>query len=185
MTAGRVLEPRGQSPVGAADREVKPGQDRRGVGAARQRSGARPPRLGTGGAHARIPPMPELPDVVLYIEALERRILDQPLAGVRLASPFLLRTAQPPLGALTGKHVRRLRRLGKRIALGFEDDLWLVLHLMINGRLHWKQPECQARRPLCAGRVRFSERHADAHRVRPEEAGGAPPGPGRGGALRA
>ena len=84
--------------------------------------------------------MPELPDVVLYIEALERRILDQPLAGVRLASPFLLRTAQPPIGALTGKHVRRLRRLGKRIALGFEDDLWLILHLMINGRLHWKQP---------------------------------------------
>ena len=82
--------------------------------------------------------MPELPDVVLYIEALERRIRDQPLAGVRLASPFLLRTAEPPIGALVGKHVRRLRRLGKRIALGFEDDLWLVMHLMINGRLHWK-----------------------------------------------
>jgi formamidopyrimidine-DNA glycosylase len=82
--------------------------------------------------------MPELPDVVVYIEALERRILEQPLSGVRLASPFLLRTAEPPIGALTGKHVRRLRRLGKRIAIGFEDDLWLVMHLMINGRLHWQ-----------------------------------------------
>ena len=82
--------------------------------------------------------MPELPDIVLYLEALERRILGQPLAGVRLASPFLLRTAEPPIGVLAGKHVRRLRRLGKRVALGFEDDLWLVMHLMINGRLHWK-----------------------------------------------
>jgi formamidopyrimidine-DNA glycosylase len=84
--------------------------------------------------------MPELPDIVLYLQALERRILDQPLAGVRLASPFLLRTAEPPIGDLTGRHVRRLRRVGKRIAIGFKDDLWLVLHLMINGRLHWKEP---------------------------------------------
>ena len=84
--------------------------------------------------------MPELPDVVLYLEALERRIVDQPLSGVRLASPFLLRTAEPPIGTLTGKHVRRLRRLGKRIALGFDGDLWLILHLMINGRLNWKEP---------------------------------------------
>jgi formamidopyrimidine-DNA glycosylase len=87
--------------------------------------------------------MPELPDVVLYIEALEWRILHQPLAGVRLASPFLLRTAEPPIGTLTGKQVRRLRRLGKRIAIGFEEDLWLVLHLMINGRLHWKPPDAK------------------------------------------
>ena len=84
--------------------------------------------------------MPELPDVTLYIEALEQRILDQPLLEVRLASPFLVRTAQPPIGALRGKHVRRLRRLGKRIVIGFEDDLWLILHLMINGRLHWREP---------------------------------------------
>jgi formamidopyrimidine-DNA glycosylase len=84
--------------------------------------------------------MPELPDVTLYIEALEQRIQDQPLLGVRLASPFLLRTVDPPIGTLAGKAVRRLRRLGKRIAIGLEDDLWLVLHLMINGRLHWKKP---------------------------------------------
>jgi formamidopyrimidine-DNA glycosylase len=82
--------------------------------------------------------MPELPDVVLYIEALEKRSQGQPLERVRLASPFLLRTVEPPIAAAQGKRVRRLRRLGKRIAIGLEDDLWLVLHLMINGRLHWK-----------------------------------------------
>ena len=89
---------------------------------------------------ATVPGMPELPDVVLYIEALEKRIQGQPLERVRLASPFLLRTVEPLIGAAHGKRVRRLRRLGKRIAIGLEDDLWLVLHLMINGRLHWKEP---------------------------------------------
>jgi formamidopyrimidine-DNA glycosylase len=83
--------------------------------------------------------MPELPDVTLYLEALDRRIRDRPLERVRLASPFLLRTVDPPLAAVHGHHVRRLRRLGKRIALGLDGDLWLVLHLMINGRLHWQQ----------------------------------------------
>jgi formamidopyrimidine-DNA glycosylase len=82
--------------------------------------------------------MPELPDITVYIEALERRIAGAPLTGVRLASPFLLRTVEPPLSALTGKRVEGLRRIGKRIAFGFEGDLWLVLHLMIAGRLHWK-----------------------------------------------
>jgi formamidopyrimidine-DNA glycosylase len=84
--------------------------------------------------------MPELPDVTLYIEALDGRIRDRPLERVRLVSPFLLRTVDPPLAAAHGRHVRRLRRLGKRIALGLGGDLWLVLHLMINGRLHWKEP---------------------------------------------
>jgi formamidopyrimidine-DNA glycosylase len=84
--------------------------------------------------------MPELPDVTLYLEALENRIQDQPLERVRLASPFLLRTVAPALTAAHGRRVRRLRRLGKRIALGLDDDLWLVLHLMINGRLHWQPP---------------------------------------------
>ena len=84
--------------------------------------------------------MPELPDVEVYIEALERRIRGQPLQAVRLASPFLLRTALPPIAAVQGKRVREVRRLGKRIALGLEDELWLVLHLMIAGRLHWKEP---------------------------------------------
>jgi formamidopyrimidine-DNA glycosylase len=82
--------------------------------------------------------VPELPDITIYIEALERRILGQPLKHVRLASPFLLRTVAPPIQSLHGRKVLTLRRLGKRIAFGFEDDLWLVLHLMIAGRLHWR-----------------------------------------------
>jgi len=82
--------------------------------------------------------MPELPDIVVYIEALERRILGQTLTRVRVVSPFLLRTAVPPLSSAAGKKVLRLRRLGKRICIGLEDDLWLVLHLMIAGRLHWR-----------------------------------------------
>jgi formamidopyrimidine-DNA glycosylase len=125
--------------------------------------------------------MPELPDIVLYIEALERRILDRPLSGVRLASPFLLRTALPPIAAAQGKPVRRLRRLGKRIAVGLEDDLWLVLHLMINGRLHWKEPGAKlgGRHALAAfdfpnGTLTLTEfgpkKRASMHLVRGEDA---------------
>jgi formamidopyrimidine-DNA glycosylase len=84
--------------------------------------------------------VPELPDIVVYIEALESRILNQRLERVRVASPFLLRTATPPLESVDGKSVRALRRIGKRIAIGLEDNLWLVLHLMIAGRLHWSKP---------------------------------------------
>jgi formamidopyrimidine-DNA glycosylase len=83
--------------------------------------------------------MPELPDITVYLEALEKRILGQRLERVRIVSPFLLRTAKPPLEAAFGKSVVGLRRLGKRICIGLEDELWLVLHLMIAGRLHWKQ----------------------------------------------
>jgi len=82
--------------------------------------------------------MPELPDIAAYIRALENRIVGQPLEHIRLASPFLLRTAQPPLSSAEGLVVEELRRIGKRIAIGLEDDLWLVLHLMIAGRLHWR-----------------------------------------------
>jgi formamidopyrimidine-DNA glycosylase len=82
--------------------------------------------------------MPELPDITVYIEALERRIVGQQLEGVRVNSPFVLRTFEPPLEAVAGKRVRELRRLGKRIAIGLDDELWLVVHLMIAGRLHWK-----------------------------------------------
>jgi formamidopyrimidine-DNA glycosylase len=82
--------------------------------------------------------MPELPDITAYISALEARIVGQPLQHIRLASPFLLRTAKPPLSDVEGRLVRELRRIGKRITVGLEGDLWLVLHLMIAGRLHWK-----------------------------------------------
>jgi formamidopyrimidine-DNA glycosylase len=84
--------------------------------------------------------MPELPDIAVYIEALERRILGRPLQEVRLRSAFLLRSVDPPLAAVRGRPVQHLRRIGKRIAIGLEGDLWLVLHLMIHGRLHWKDP---------------------------------------------
>ncbi len=87
--------------------------------------------------------MPELPDISAYITALEERIVGQPLERVRVASAFLLRTAQPPLAEVQGRKVRELRRIGKRIAIGFEGDLWLVLHLMIAGRLHWRGREAK------------------------------------------
>jgi formamidopyrimidine-DNA glycosylase len=82
--------------------------------------------------------MPELPDITVYIEALDRRITGQPLEAVRIVSPSLLKTARPPVCSVEGHKVVRLRRLGKRIAIGLDGDLWLVLHLMIAGRLHWR-----------------------------------------------
>jgi formamidopyrimidine-DNA glycosylase len=82
--------------------------------------------------------VPELPDISAYIRALEPRIVGQVLEGIRLSSPFLLRTAEPPLDDAYGHQVRALQRIGKRIAIGFDNDIWLVLHLMIAGRLHWR-----------------------------------------------
>jgi formamidopyrimidine-DNA glycosylase len=87
--------------------------------------------------------VPELPDIAAYISALEPRILGQPLERVRLANPFLLRTTQPALADVEGRMVRELRRIGKRIGIGVEGDLWLVLHLMIAGRLHWRPPHAK------------------------------------------
>lgn len=83
--------------------------------------------------------MPELPDIVVYIEALEKRIVGETLQEVRIVSPFLLRTAIPPVASAAGKKVLSLRRIGKRICIGLENNLWLVLHLMIAGRLHWRE----------------------------------------------
>lgn len=83
--------------------------------------------------------MPELPDIVVYVECLERRVVGRPLERVRVAHPFLVRTFDPPLDATFGKTVRGLRRLGKRIVFELDDELFLVLHLMIAGRLHWKE----------------------------------------------
>jgi len=82
--------------------------------------------------------MPELPDVALYLDALAPRVVGQPLERLRIASPFLLRTADPPVADLVGRTIRDLRRLGKRIVLALEDDYFIVLHLMIAGRLYWK-----------------------------------------------
>jgi formamidopyrimidine-DNA glycosylase len=92
----------------------------------------------TAGATCKLIRMPELPDIAAYISALESRIVGQPLEQVRLASAFLLRTAQPPLASVEGRTVCELRRVGKRIVIGVDNDLWLALHLMIAGRLHWR-----------------------------------------------
>jgi formamidopyrimidine-DNA glycosylase len=106
--------------------------------------GFRRPRLGRRCENSKVTcklvSMPELPDIAAYISALEPRIVGQPLDHVRLASAFLLRTAQPPLASVEGHIVRELRRIGKRIAIRVNQDLWLVLHLMIAGRLHWRPP---------------------------------------------
>ena len=124
--------------------------------------------------------MPELPDIAAYITALEARILAQPLERVRLASVFLLRTVDPPLASVEGKTVHAVRRIGKRIAIGVEGDLWLVLHLMIAGRLHWRPPQAKlaGRQSLAAfdfpsGSLILTEagskRRASLHVLRGEE----------------
>ena len=82
--------------------------------------------------------MPELPDVTVYVEALRERIVSHRLERISIRGPFLLRSVDPPVAALEGAVAREVRRAGKRIAVGFDDDLWLILHLMIAGRLHWK-----------------------------------------------
>ncbi len=84
--------------------------------------------------------MPELPDITVYIEAIGRRVLGKPVRQVRVKNPFLLRTTTPPLERVRGRRVTGLRRVGKRLGLGLEGDLWLVLHLMLAGRLHWREP---------------------------------------------
>jgi formamidopyrimidine-DNA glycosylase len=96
--------------------------------------------------------MPELPDIVVYIEALERRILGHVLERIQIRGPFLLRTAKPPIEAIQGHTVKELRRVGKRIALKFDNELWLVFHLMVAGRLHWveKRVTPDGRRTLAA-----------------------------------
>jgi formamidopyrimidine-DNA glycosylase len=94
--------------------------------------------------------MPEYPDIIVYIEALAQRILGQPIQRVQLGSPFLLRTAQPPITGVKGRKVVDLRRLGKRICIGLDKELWLVIHLMIAGRLHWHE------RPVKASRTRLA-----------------------------
>jgi formamidopyrimidine-DNA glycosylase len=82
--------------------------------------------------------MPELPDLTIYLEALQRLVVGQRLERIRLASPFLLRTVEPPLSEAAGKPLREVRRIGKRIVFGLDGDLFLIVHLMIAGRFHWK-----------------------------------------------
>ena len=125
--------------------------------------------------------MPELPDITAYLTALKPRILGQRLERVRLQSVFVLRTVDPPVSAAEGKIVRELRRIGKRIAIGVEGDVWLVIHLMIAGRLHWRPPQAKlAGRNALAGfdfldgtlvlTEAGSKRRASLHALRGEQA---------------
>ena len=125
--------------------------------------------------------MPELPDIAAYIIAMEPRLIGQRLERVRLASPFLLRTVDPPVSAVEGREVIQLRPVGKRIAIGVEGDIWAVLHLMIAGRLHWKPARATlaGRQNLAAfdfprGSLTLTEagakRRASLHILRGEEA---------------
>ncbi|HKA32878.1 MAG TPA: DNA-formamidopyrimidine glycosylase family protein [Candidatus Binatia bacterium] len=124
--------------------------------------------------------MPELPDVVVYIEALERRIVGQTLQRIRLGSPFVLRSVEPPIAEAVGKKVLGLRRLGKRIVIDLEGDLHLVVHLMIAGRFHWKPPGAVVARKLGLAAFDFpngtlllteagTKKRASLHLVRGEE----------------
>ncbi len=101
--------------------------------------------------------MPELPDIVVYIEAIEKRLVGKPLLGVRLGTPFLLRTALPPIANVNGKRVMRVWRIGKRIAISLEDDLTLVMHLMIAGRLHWREPNARVGGKYALGAFDFAD----------------------------
>jgi formamidopyrimidine-DNA glycosylase len=125
--------------------------------------------------------MPELPDIVVYIEALHKRVAGERLERLRIGSPFVLRSFDPPIEELEGKAVVALRRIGKRIALGFDSDLWLVIHLMIAGRLHWKDPHAPLPKKYGLAALDFpggtlllteagSKRRASIHVVRGEAA---------------
>jgi formamidopyrimidine-DNA glycosylase len=99
--------------------------------------------------------MPELPDLTVYLEALHQRIVGQPLERVLILSPFLLRTALPPIQSAEGRRVHAVRRIGKRLAIGLEDKLWLVFHLMIAGRLHWFAHGAALSRRSALARLQF------------------------------
>lgn len=126
--------------------------------------------------------MPELPDVVVYVESLERRIVGQILEQIRLASPFVLRTAVPPLSEVAGKRVMAVRRLGKRIVMALEDELFVVMHLMIAGRLRWIARGARGKGPrttlatfeFATGTLVFTEagtrKRASLHVVRGDDA---------------
>jgi formamidopyrimidine-DNA glycosylase len=101
--------------------------------------------------------VPELPDIVVYIDALQKRITGKRIEGIRVVSPSLLRTATPPLQSAEGKRVLQVRRMGKRICVGLQQDLWLVLHLMIAGRLHWREPGAKLVRPRGLAAFDFSD----------------------------
>ncbi len=101
--------------------------------------------------------MPELPDITVYIEALEARVLGKSMTGVRIVNPFVLRSVEPPIQTLVGIPITGFRRMGKRIVLEFEDDLFLVIHLMIAGRLRWRAADGDVVRPASMARFEFPD----------------------------
>jgi formamidopyrimidine-DNA glycosylase len=102
--------------------------------------------------------MPELPDITVYLEALAPRIVGRRLERIDIASPFLLRSVEPAISSAVGRKVLGLRRVGKRVAIGLEGDLWLILHLMIAGRLHWYPAGHRARRRQALASWQFENR---------------------------
>lgn len=125
--------------------------------------------------------MTELRDITIYLDALERRVLGRVLDQVRIANPFVLRTATPPLLDCHGRAIQTLRRIGKRIVFGLAGDLWLVLHLMIAGRLHWRKPRGVLRRKTDLAALDFAtgsllltesgtKKRASIHRLQGSEA---------------
>ena len=114
--------------------------------------------------------MPELPDIEVYLDCLRPRVVGRELRRIRLVSPFLLRSVEPSPQDVERKRVLELRRIGKRIVFALDDDLFMVLHLMIAGRLHWKDAGLEAAGKGRPGRVRLREWHADSHRGRKQEA---------------
>ena len=124
--------------------------------------------------------MPELPDLTVYLEAVQQRVVGQRLERVVIVSPFLLRTAVPPVESAHGRRVTEVRRIGKRIAIGLEEDLWLVLHLMIAGRLHWLEQGAGRGKRAALARLEFdngtltlteagSKRRASLHLLQGEQ----------------
>ena len=126
--------------------------------------------------------MPELPDIEVYLEALRPRIGGQPLEGARVSSPFLLRTVEPTLESFLGRRVEGLRRLGKRIVIGFEGERFMVLHLMVTGRLQWKPHGAKIPGRIGLAAFDFPDGDGAAHRGGIQEAGLAPSRRGGGGA---
>jgi hypothetical protein len=141
----------------------------RSTGRSSRHLGGRPPKKGQTisplfGYSYR---MPELPDIVVYVEALQRRISGSTLHQIRLSSAFLVRTVDPPISSLNGKRLLEIRRLGKRIVFVFDDEHYLVLHLMIAGRLQWmdRTSTRTGRKHSCGIRIRFRHTPPDGNRI--------------------
>src|SRR6516162_2004173 len=168
----------------SARRRRRPETDARQAGVCRLRwpaASLRSPPARVRSLRGKLPyPMPELPDLTVYLEALQQRIVGARLERVQIVSPFLLRTAVPPIQTAEQRRVTEVRRLGKRLAIGLEGELWLVFHLMIAGRLHWYDRGTAPPKRAVLARLQFgsgsltlteagTKRRASLHLVQGEE----------------